>query len=139
MKQIKFRNLIIILITLCICSTNSVYSITTKKEEKKEQENMKTKAAFIYIAPQNDPKTHRAVINSPVIHLTVVGVVDYNQAESIAIELVSEGITAIELCAGFGNEGTARIAKCVGDKALVGVVRFDLHPAFGHKSGDSIF
>lgn len=100
---------------------------------------MKTKVAFIYIAPQNDPKVHRAVIESPVVHLTVVGVANYNQAELMALELVSQGIAAIELCAAFGNEGTARIAKCVGDKALVGVVRFDLHPAFGHKSGDSIF
>jgi hypothetical protein len=100
---------------------------------------MVTKAAFIYIAPKNDPKVHRAVIDSPVINLTVVGVANYDEAEKVALELVSEGITAFELCAGFGNEGTARIAKCVGDKALVGVVRFDLHPAFGHKSGDSLF
>lgn len=100
---------------------------------------MKTKAAFIYIAPENDPKAHRAVIDSPIIHLTVVGVANYNQAELVALELVAQGITAIELCAGFGNEGTARIAKCVGAKALVGVVRFDLHPAFGNKSGDSLF
>ncbi|MBP1613619.1 MAG: hypothetical protein H6Q13_1067 [Bacteroidetes bacterium] len=100
---------------------------------------MVTKAAFIYIAPENDPRVHRAVIDSPVIQLTVVGVVNYAEAERIALELVSEGITAFELCAGFGNDGVARIAKCVGDKAVVGVVRFDLHPAFGHKSGDSIF
>lgn len=98
-----------------------------------------TKAAFIYVAPKNDPSIHRAVIDSPVIHLTVVGVVDYNEAEKIAQELVADGITTIELCAGFGNEGTARIAKSVGDKAIVGVVRFDLHPAFGNKSGDTLF
>lgn len=101
--------------------------------------NEQTKAAFIYIASGNDPKVHKAVINSPVIHLTVVGVVDYGQAEKIAKELVKDGITAIELCAGFGNEGTARICKAVAGKAIVGVVRFDIHPAFGYKSGDALF
>lgn len=100
---------------------------------------MATKAAFIYIAPENDPDKHRALIDSPVIQLTVVGVVDYDQAEEVALKLVSEGIVAIELCAGFGNEGTARIAKAVDGKAIVGVVRFDFHPAFNHQSGDKLF
>ncbi|NDV68510.1 DUF6506 family protein [Dysgonomonas sp. 25] len=100
---------------------------------------MATKAAFIYIAPENDPAKHHAFIDSPVIKLSIVGVVDYNQAEEIALKLVSEGVTAIELCAGFGNEGTARIAKAVGNKAIVGVVRFDFHPAFNHQSGDKLF
>ncbi len=100
---------------------------------------MATKAAFIYIAPENDPDKHHALIDSPVIQLTVVGVVDYDQAEEVALKLVSEGIVAIELCAGFGNEGTARIAKAVDGKAIVGVVRFDFHPAFNHQSGDKLF
>lgn len=100
---------------------------------------MATKAAFIYIAPENDPKKHFAEIDSPVIKLSVVGVVDYNQAEQVAKELVAKGIEAIELCAGFGHEGTARIVKAVEGKALVGVVRFDLHPAFNHQSGDKLF
>ena len=97
------------------------------------------KAAFIYVAPENDPAKHRAVIDSPVVQLYVVGVKDYAQAEATAKELVAEGITAIELCAGFGVEGTARVAKAVEGKALVGVVRFDLHPAFNHQSGDKLF
>lgn len=100
---------------------------------------METKAAFIYIAPGNDCKTHKAFIDSPVVKLTVVGVKNYEEAETAAQELVEEGITAIELCAGFGIEGVARVSRAVGGKALVGVVRFDLHPAFSHQSGDSIF
>lgn len=100
---------------------------------------MSTKAAFIYIAPENDYKVHQAIIDSPVVKLTVIGVKDYDEAEQVAIELVNNGIVAIELCAGFGNEGTARISKAVGNKALVGVVRFDLHPAFNHQSGDKLF
>ena len=100
---------------------------------------MTTKAAFIYIAPENDYKAHKAFIDSHVVNLTVVGVKDYEEAEYVAKELVKEGITAIELCAGFGLNGVARVSKAVEGRALVGVVRFDLHPAFNHQSGDSIF
>ena len=100
---------------------------------------MSTKAAFIFIAPENDFNKHRAVIDSPVVELSVVGVKNYDEAEEVALKLVANGITAIELCAGFGNEGTARIAQAVKGKAVVGVVRFDLHPAFDHQSGDDLF
>ena len=100
---------------------------------------MSTKAAFIYIAPENDFNKHYAVIDSPVVELSVFGVKNYDEAEEIAQKLVSCGVTAIELCAGFGNEGTARISRVVGDKAIVGVVRFDMHPAFDHQSGDKLF
>jgi hypothetical protein len=100
---------------------------------------MSVKAAFIYVAPENDYLKHRAVIDSPVVQLTVVGVKDYAEAAIVAVQLVEEGVTAIELCAGFGTEGTALIAKAVGDRAVVGVVRFDLHPAFNNQSGDKLF
>lgn len=100
---------------------------------------MATKAAFIYIAPENDNKVHKAFIDSPVVNLTVVGVKTYDEAEAVAKELVVDGITAIELCAGFGNDGVTRITKAVEGKAIVGVVRFDLHPAFNHQSGDKMF
>jgi len=100
---------------------------------------MSTKAAFIFIAPENDFNKHRTVIDSPVVELSVVGVKNYDEAEEVALKLVSDGVTAIELCAGFGNEGTARIARAVKGKAVVGVVRFDLHPAFDHQSGDDLF
>lgn len=100
---------------------------------------MVTKAAFIYIAPENDYNAHRAFIDSPVVNLTVVGVRTYDEAEVVVKELVAAGITAIELCAGFGNDGVARLTKVAQGKAIVGVVRFDLHPAFNHQSGDKIF
>jgi len=65
------------------------------------------------------------------IELTVVGVRDYNQAVEVAQDLVKEGVTVIELCAGFGNMGAAKGVP-------VGVVRFDTHPAFQGKSGDQV-
>lgn len=138
MRKLTILLLISILFPFSICVGNNKEKIEDNLMEKKKEENA-TNAVFIYIAPDNDPKIHRAFIDSPVIKLTIVGVKDYNEAEEIAIELVNNGVTAIELCAGFGNEGTARITKAVGEKAIVGVVRFDLHPAFKHQSGDKIF
>lgn len=57
----------------------------------------------------------------------------------IAQELVEQGVKAIELCAGFGNEGIARVSKAVRGKASVGAVKFDHHPGFDFKSGDELF
>jgi len=124
------RNLFVVLIMLL--------GISLQAQNTVEKEST-TQAAFIYIAPGNDPETHKVFIDSPVVKLTVVGVADYDQAEKVAVELVKNGITAIELCAGFGNEGVARIVKAVEDKAVVGVVRFDFHPAFNFRSGDKVF
>lgn len=100
---------------------------------------MKLKAAFIFIATEANPNKHRTVVDTPNVALTVVGVDNYQKAEKVAIELAEEGITAIELCAGFGIEGTAIINKAVKGKAIVGAVRFDNHPGFGFKSGDDLF
>jgi hypothetical protein len=100
---------------------------------------MALKAAFIFVAPEADPATHRATVVTPAVELTAVAARDYAQAEKVARDLVAEGIVAIELCGGFGHEGTARIVKAVHGKAAVGVVRFDCHPGLEGKSGDALF
>jgi hypothetical protein len=100
---------------------------------------MALKAAFIFVAEGADPKVHRAFVKTPSLELTTVGVCNYAEAESVAKELVKEGVAAIELCGGFGHEGVARIAKATRGKAAVGVVRFDSHPGLGGKSGDEMF
>jgi len=100
---------------------------------------MALKAAFIFVAPEVDATKHRAVIDSPVLNLTVVGVKDYQTAAKVAEELVAQGVGAIELCAGFGVEGAAIVKRAVQGKAAVGVVRFDNHPGFEFKSGDELF
>ena len=56
---------------------------------------------------------YMAVIPSTDINMIVIGCSDYDQAEEMAKELVAKGCTAVELCAGFGNEGIARIKKAV--------------------------
>jgi antirestriction protein ArdC len=100
---------------------------------------MAFKAAFIFIAPETDYTKHKSVIATPVVELATIGVKSYDEAEHVARELAAAGVTAFELCAGFGVEGTARVAKAVAGKAVVGVVRFDLHPGFEHQSGDALF
>ncbi|MEA4926602.1 MAG: DUF6506 family protein [Syntrophomonadaceae bacterium] len=97
------------------------------------------KAGFIFVAPEADYQKNRAVVETPVVELTVVGVKDYAMGVKAARELVAEGVGAIELCAGFGVIGTAEIKKAVGDKAAVGAVRFDNHPGLEFKSGDELF
>lgn len=100
---------------------------------------MAFKAAFIFIAPETDANLHHALIEAPVVALQVVGVKTYDEAVDAAKKLVAKGVTAIELCGGFGVEGAAKIKQAVGTKAVVGVVRFDTHPGLGYKSGDELF
>lgn len=100
---------------------------------------MTLKAAFIFLAPEVDPKKDRQTVVTPQVELTAVAASNYAEAEAVAVELVKEGIEAIELCGGFGNRGTGRIADAVAGKAAVGVVRFDGHPGLGGKSGDELF
>ena len=100
---------------------------------------MTLKAAFLFVAPGADPGQHRSVIHTPNVELITVGVDDYATALQVVTELTEQGVTAIELCGGFGIEGTAAVNKAAGGKAVVGVVRFDAHPGLGFKSGDEIF
>ncbi len=100
---------------------------------------MALKAAFMFLAPEADTKKHQAIVETPMVELTVVGVKDYQAAVKVAGELVEQGVGAIELCGGFGIEGTAAVKKAVGSKAVVGVVRFDNHPGLEFKSGDELF
>lgn len=99
----------------------------------------KVNAAFIFVAPKTDSNLHRAVIETPALILNVIGVKNYDEGVVIAKEMADKGVGAIELCAGFGNEGTAMVANAVRGKAAVGSVKFDFHPGFDFKSGDELF
>lgn len=100
---------------------------------------MGLKAVFMFVAPESDPARDTAVVRTPAVDLTVVGVKDYAEAALVAKKLADEGNVAIELCAGFGVLGVAEVKKAVGDKVAVGVVRFDNHPGLEFKSGDVLF
>ena len=99
---------------------------------------MSLNAAFVFLIGDAD-ETTRTVVSTPSIDLHVVGCKTYAEAEAATKELVAMGVTAVELCAGFGNEGIARIQKAAGPDVAVGAVKFDFHPALGFKSGDGIF
>jgi hypothetical protein len=100
---------------------------------------MPLKAAFVFVAPGVDPSVHRQKVVTPQVELTAVAANDYAQAVAVCRELVENGIVAIELCGGFGHAGAAAVAAAVGDRAAVGVVRFDNHPGLEFKSGDALF
>lgn len=97
------------------------------------------KAAFVFLASNADPEIHRSVIETEAVHLITVGVDSYISAIKEVKKLVNEDVGAIELCGGFGHIGTAKIVQAVGSDISVGVVRFDVHPGLGEKSGDEIF
>ena len=99
------------------------------------------KWAFLFLAGDADPIRDRREIKTDVTELTIVGCKNYAQAEEIAKEMAAAGCTAIELCAGFGVDGVARMKKAVSTvnkNAAVGAVRFDYHPAFSFQSGDDL-
>ena len=100
---------------------------------------MKVNAAFIFVAPETDMEKHKAVIETPALILNVIGVKNYNEGVMVAKKLADDGVKAIELCAGFGNEGVALVSNSVKGKACVGSVKFDHHPGFDFKSGDELF
>ena len=99
---------------------------------------MALNAAFIFLVGDAD-ETTRTVLSTPSIHLHVVGCKNYAEAETAAKELAAQGVTALELCAGFGNEGIARVQRAVGPKVAVGAVKFDFHPGLNFQSGDALF
>ncbi len=100
---------------------------------------MALKAAFIFLAPQVNPKEHRQTVVTPAVELTAVVVNNYAEAVRVCQELAAEGIAAFELCGGFGNIGAGMIAEALRGKAAVGVVPFDGHPGLEGKSGDDLF
>ena len=71
---------------------------------------MALKAAFVFVAPDVDPKVHRRTVATPQVDLTAVAVNNYAEAVAVCQELVAEGIVAIELCGGFGHIGAAQVA-----------------------------
>ncbi|MFA9423771.1 MAG: DUF6506 family protein [Sedimentibacter sp.] len=100
---------------------------------------MPLKGAFIFIAPHADSTVHRSVIDTGEVILTTVGVNSYENAVIVAKELAEDGVTAFELCGGFGHKGTYLISEAIKGKGVVGVVRFDIHPGLDNKSGDEVF
>ncbi|WP_370979518.1 DUF6506 family protein [Agaribacterium sp. ZY112] len=97
------------------------------------------RAAFIFIAPKTSPVTHCSWVKTPEVEVKTLAVKNYQEACEQVELLIEEGISAIELCAGFGHQGVALVTTAAQGKANIGVVRFDPHPCLGNTSGDSLF
>lgn len=95
---------------------------------------MKFECAFIYVAPGCNPAKERAVVEGDSINMNVIGCATYAEAEEIAKEMVAKGCTAIELCAGFGNEGIARIKRAVGPGIACWRCEVDFHPPLASRA-----
>ena len=90
---------------------------------------MALKAAFVLMAPDADPKRHRASIKMPKFELTVVvaELGNLDQSVDVCRELVqNEGIQAITLCPGFSHQMVAKIANAVGQGVAINVARGDV-------------
>jgi len=87
------------------------------------------KGAYLFVYPESNPQKHRAVIETPKLHMTIVGNKDFDEAVNTAKSLVEEGVKLFDLCGGFGPVGAAKIIEAVGDKAAVGGVNYGLESA----------
>ena len=96
------------------------------------------KLAFVFVSPDVDPVKHRMTIALTDLDLIVAGTKNHTHAVEVCRDLVKEGVSVIELCAGFGNVAAGKISEAV-PGIPVGVVKFDRHPFLGGKSGDEVF
>ena len=81
-----------------------------------------TDLAFIVFGPDYTADTQTKTLQSEALKTRVVGVNSLEMAETIAKELVADGVQLIELCGWFGPKGAACIIEAVGDKVPVGFV-----------------
>ncbi len=90
---------------------------------------MAFKTGTVVMAPDGDPKKHRASIKTPKleIFIVVVKLMNIEQAINVCRDLVQkEGVQAISLCPGFTHEAVARISNAVGEGISISVARGDV-------------
>ncbi len=93
---------------------------------------MAYKTAFVGMAPEADPKKHRATVKTPKLEHTVVlvGLMNIKQAIDVCKELAQkDGIQSITLCAGFSHDAVGKIASAVGERVAINVARPDVASA----------
>lgn len=91
----------------------------------------KAKALYMFTDETADPKKHKAVIDTPNIMITFIGVSKEEEAAIIAKQYVEEeGVHLIELCGASGYGGGKAVHEAVGDKVPVGIIvhQFDNSP-----------
>ena len=80
--------------------------------------------AFIFEAPETNPKTDRFVIERAGRRNLVVAVPEQIDAVQLSVELVRDGVQFIELCGGFEPIWVGKIIEATGGEIPVGHVGF---------------
>lgn len=81
---------------------------------------------YIFLGPDLNPQTHRAVIKTDKFTYTTVGI-DFSHKEQVidvAKEAVTNGAQVIELCGGFGPLWVAKVYEAINQQVPVGSVAY---------------
>jgi len=84
----------------------------------------KRKWAFIYTAPGCSEEDQHCVLTSPKHRSLMYGVGSVEEGCRLAARLEHEGCKLIELCGGFGPEGTKKVIEAVGGRIPVGYITY---------------
>jgi hypothetical protein len=72
-----------------------------------------------------DPAVHRREMDTPLGHVTVIGVDSVDQSCAVAADALRDGTAHfIELCGDFGEDGCRRVIDAVDGKLPVGYVTY---------------
>ncbi|NJK54217.1 MAG: hypothetical protein HC936_18165 [Leptolyngbyaceae cyanobacterium SU_3_3] len=80
--------------------------------------------AFIFEAPETNPKTDRMVIERGGMRSIVVAVPEQPAVVQAAVDLVAEGAQFIELCGGFEPTWAGKVIEATNGKIPVGTVGY---------------
>lgn len=83
---------------------------------------MMKKFAFIMMGAAHDPETDRAQFEAGGVLTLIRTVRDFEEAKKLALELVNDGVGAIELCGAFGPEKAEELFHLTGEKIAIGYV-----------------
>jgi hypothetical protein len=87
------------------------------------------KTGFVVMAPDGDPKKHRALIKTSKleINVAVCELMNFDQVVDVCKDLVqNEGVQSLILCPGCTHEAVAKVSSAVGTGVAVNVARGDV-------------
>ncbi len=79
---------------------------------------------FIVCGSGLDAAKHQTEIGSASFFMRVVGISSLDDGPVVAKRMVADGVQLIELCGGFGPEGTAAVIAAVEGQVPVGSVAY---------------
>ena len=88
----------------------------------------RTKVAFIFVTEDANPVVNHSLVFTPGVEFHTVGVPDFASGAAEAAKFSDAGFVLIELCAGFGEEGTALVVDAVRGKTKVGACSIVYEP-----------